>query len=92
MFRRHGRTAIHCPMVLKHPTLGELDVVTSNISASGIFVAASQFDSDAAALLPLRIGDLLETEVESVDAEAERIQLKVIRQSTEGFGLAFIHL
>lgn len=89
MFRRHGRTAIRCPMLLKHQILGELDVVTSNISASGIFVSLSSPD-DTEVLPHLHIGDTLETEVESADAEAELVHLRVIRQSREGFGLIFV--
>lgn len=91
MFRRHGRTAIRCPMLLKHQTLGELDVVTSNISASGVFVAPPSPDRWQT-LPPLKIGDTLETEVESEGAaQPELVQLKVIRQSSEGFGLAFVY-
>lgn len=89
MFRRHGRTVIRCPMLLKHQTLGELDVVTSNISASGIFVGVSSF-AQQPALPSLQIGDTLEAEVESVDAHAESVQLRVIRQSREGYGLVFV--
>lgn len=89
MFRRHGRTAIRCPILLKHQTLGDLDVVTSNISASGIFVGASSPGQED--LLPkLQIGDTLEAEVEGPNAEAELVRLRVIRQGKEGFGLAFI--
>ena len=90
MFRRHGRTAIRCPMLLKHQTLGDLDVITSNISASGVFVGALSPDYDD--LLPmLKIGDTLENEVESEDAEAELVQLRVIRQNDDGYGLEFVH-
>lgn len=91
MFRRHGRTAIRCPMLLRHRTLGDLDVVTNNISASGVFVAPPASQSSQS-LPPLKIGDTLETEVENEGAaQAELVQLKVVRQSSEGFGLAFIH-
>jgi PilZ domain len=88
MFRRHGRTSIRCPMVLKHQKLGYLEVVTSNVSASGIFVGVSSpEDSD---LFPmLKIGDRLETQVESANDRAERVGLRVIRQCEDGFGLAF---
>lgn len=89
MFRRHGRTVIRCQMLLRHQTLGELDVMTSNISASGIFVGMSSPEQDDR-LPELKIGDTLEAEVESPDAEAELVRLRVIRQGQEGFGLAFV--
>lgn len=90
MFRRHGRTAIRCPMLLKHRILGELDVITTNISASGVFVGAPSPEQEQ--LLPqLPVGDTLQTEVETEDSRAELIQLRVIRQSQEGLGLAFVY-
>lgn len=90
MFRRHGRTAIRCPMLLKHQKLGELDVITTNISASGVFVGVPSAEQNW--LLPqLRVGDTVQTEVETEDAQAELVRLKVIRQSQEGLGLAFVY-
>lgn len=91
MFRRHGRTAIRCPMLLKHQTLGDLDVVTNNISASGVFVAPPSRDQQQS-LPPLQIGDTVETEVESEGAdEPDLVLLKVVRQTSDGFGLAFVY-
>lgn len=87
MFRKHGRTAIRCPMHLWHQQLGGLDVVTRDISASGIFIGTQQ-ETDA--LTQLRIGDLLEAQVESLDQQAERVRLLVTRLARDGCGLAFV--
>lgn len=91
MFRRHGRTQVRCPMLFRHQTLGDVDMVTSNISASGMFVAPLSAEQ-AQQLLPLLdIGDTVETEVETESAEAELLQLRIVRRSPEGLGLAFVY-
>jgi hypothetical protein len=89
MFRRHGRTAMRCPMLLRHEHLGFLRVVTNNVSASGVFVGVGSASEDA--WLPqMQVGDTLETEVESANDLAERMKLTVVRKSDDGFGLTFV--
>ena len=89
MFRKHGRTSIHCPMQLRYQRLGSLDVVTKNISASGIFIGV-QPQLDAAMLSQLRLGDLLEAQIESPDSESERVRLQIARLDKSGFALMFV--
>lgn len=89
MFRKHGRTSIHCPMQLRHQRLGSLDVVTKNISASGIFIGV-QPQLDEAILSQLRLGDLLEAQIESPDSESERVRLQIARLDKSGFALMFV--
>ena len=89
MFRKHGRTSIRCPMQLKHQRLGFFEVVTRDISASGIFIGIQQHP-DPELLRQLRLGDTLEAEIESVDSEMERVRLRVARLAEDGFGLMFV--
>lgn len=89
MFRKHGRTSIRCPMQLKHQQLGFLEVMTRDISASGIFIGIQQHP-EAERLRQLRLGDTLEAQIESIDSEAERVSLRVARLDKEGFGLVFV--
>lgn len=89
MFRKHGRTSIRCPMLLRHQRLGALDVVTKNISASGIFIGV-QPPLDEEVLGELRLGDMLEAHIESPDSESERVRLQVARLEKNGFALMFI--
>lgn len=89
MFRKHGRTSIRCPMQLKHLRLGFFEVMTRDISASGIFIGVQQHPEDAL-LQQLRLGDTLEAQIESVDSGAERVALRVTRLAKDGFGLIFV--
>ncbi len=89
MFRRHGRTSIRCPMQLRHQRLGFFEVVTKDISASGIFIGV-QPELDQAMLSQLRLGDMVEAQIESVDNEAERVRLQVARLDKNGFALMFV--
>ncbi len=89
MFRKHGRTSIRCPMQLRHQRLGALEVVTNNISASGIFIGV-QPQLDQGMLSQLRLGDLLEAQIESPDSESEKVRLRVARLDKNGFALMFI--
>jgi len=89
MFRKHGRTLIRCPMQLKHQRLGFLEVVTKDISASGIFIGL-QPQMDASVLDQLRLGDTLEAQIESPDSESEKVRLQVARLDKDGFALRII--
>lgn len=89
MFRKHGRTSIRCPMQLRHQRLGFLEVVTKDISASGIFIGV-QPQLDQAMLSELRLGDTLEAQIESPDSESEHVRLQVARLDKSGFALMFI--
>lgn len=89
MFRKHGRTSIRCPMQLKHQRLGFLDVVTRDISASGIFIGV-QPQLNETVLSQLRLGDTLEAQIESPDSQAEQVRLQVARLDKDGFALMFI--
>jgi hypothetical protein len=89
MFRKHGRTSIRCPMQLKHQQLGFLEVMTRDISASGIFIGIQQHP-EMDRLRQLRLGDTLEAEIESADSALERVSLKVARLDKDGFGLMFV--
>lgn len=85
MFRKHGRTPVRTTMVLKHKTCGRFEVHACDISASGLFV---EFTNNRPQQ-PLRVGDRLEAQLESLDSEPERLRLKVARLTNGGLGLTF---
>jgi len=76
-------------MQLRHQQLGFLEVMTRDISASGIFIGIPQHP-EAERLRQLRLGDTLEAQIESADSVAERVSLRVARLDKEGFGLVFV--
>lgn len=89
MFRKHGRTAIRCAVQLRHEEVGSFEVVTRNISASGIFIGA-QPPSSMEILPLLKVGDKLEAHLESIDNSAEKLNLQVTRIAADGVGLIFL--
>lgn len=96
MFRQHGRTVIRCPMLLKHETLGVLEVFTRDISASGMFISEESPDDFMGEHFEkignaLRVGDELFAEVESnEDDNADMLHLKVARVAEDGFAITFV--
>lgn len=88
MFRKHGRTIIRCPMLLKHRTLGVFEAVTRDISASGVFISG-QPPLDENVLGRLSIGDELIAKLENSDNGTERLSLKVARVANDGLALTF---
>lgn len=90
MFRKHGRTVIRCPMLLKHKTLGVFEATTRDISATGMFILSDP-DIGLDDHRGVAIGDEFLAEVESSgDDRAEPLQLKVARLADDGFALMFI--
>lgn len=88
MFRRHGRTAIRCPMLLRHKQLGVFEAVTRDISASGIFIGFNSTSDTPAS--HVQLGDKLEAKLESPDNESETLALKVVRLDKDGVAVTFL--
>lgn len=91
MFRKHGRTAIRCPMLLKHKTWGVFEAVTRDISATGMFIVGSPLNSEKSDFPVVSVGDELIAQVDSAeDQKSENLLLKVARLDDEGFALTFV--
>ena len=90
MFRKHGRTAIHCPMILKHKTLGIFEAITKDISATGILIT-SLSSKQLANPVSVNIGDELIAMLDTNDeGPPERLRLKVARLANDGVALMFV--
>ncbi len=89
MFRKHGRTVINCPMLLKHRTVGVFEAITRDISASGVFIAGTP-SLDERVLSEVNLGDELIARLENVESGSERLRLKVARLAQDGIALTFI--
>lgn len=88
MFRQHGRTAIRCPMLLRHKRLGVFEAVTRDISSSGMFIGF-QAPRDEHLISQVQLGDELEARLESPDNENETLVLRVARLAKDGVALTF---
>lgn len=89
MFRKHGRTSMRCPMLLKHQKLGVFEATTRDISASGIFIGPNP-PAHEKILAEVNIGDELVAKIESLDNQNERLHLRVTRLAKDGFALKFV--
>jgi hypothetical protein len=89
MFRKHGRTQIRCPMYLKHQHFGYFEVITRDVSATGVFLGVEE-QPNSHILGQLQLGDTLEALVESIGSEGEKLQLMVARWDKNGLGLRFV--
>lgn len=89
MFRKHGRMAIRCSMLLKHKTLGVFEGLTRDISASGVFIGGHP-PVEGHVLNEISIGDIMIARVEDFDRGSTHVRLKVARLTADGFALMFI--
>lgn len=89
MFRKHARTSMRCSIVLEHKEAGSIEVLTHDVSATGMFVRTPPVDGKPLAQR-LRIGDVLMARLESPDNVGEPLHLQVTRLANDGVGLVFI--
>lgn len=89
MFRKHGRTAIQCPVLIKHQKVGHIEGLTRDISASGMFVGP-EMDIPDEALAGMAIDDEVEVHLANSENGIERMRLKIARFAEDGWGLSFI--
>ncbi|WP_096085470.1 PilZ domain-containing protein [Agaribacterium haliotis] len=78
-FRRFGRKPFVGAVKLQHDAFGEMYAETQDVSESGLFVR------DANLREQLNVGDLLNATLENIQHE-----MKVVRLTREGAGLAFV--
>ncbi len=89
MFRKHGRTTIQCPVLLKHTKVGHIEALTRDISAGGMFVGPEQ-DIPDENLVDIRIDDEVEVHLANSESGIEKMNLKISRLAEDGWGLAFV--
>lgn len=88
MFRKYERTPMRCSLTLVHQETGEFEVVTHDVSPSGLFVNPLAAESETF-LQSLHIGDELQARMETPDDHEEALPLRVARIAPDGLGLAF---
>jgi hypothetical protein len=81
--RDTSRAPLKVRIRIDHPVHGELQVMTRDISDSGVFVIID----DAQSLL--KIGELVTGQVQGLPMEAPILQMEVIRFEPGGVGLRF---
>lgn len=91
MFRKHGRTVIQCPVVLKHRAIGTIGAFTQDISAGGMFVGP-EVDIPDDAVMCMLLDDEVEVHMKSNENDIERMRLKIARVAEDGWGLSFVHI
>lgn len=88
MFRKYERTPMRCSVILVHQQTGEYEVVTHDVSSSGLFVNPLAAESEMF-LQSLHIGDEVQARMETPDDHEEALPLRVARIAPDGLGLAF---
>ncbi|MBP8185374.1 MAG: PilZ domain-containing protein [Pseudomonas sp.] len=81
--RDTSRAPLKVRIRIDHPVHGELQVMTRDISDSGVFVIID----DAQRLL--KIGELVTGQVQGLPMEAPILQMEVVRFEPGGVGLRF---
>lgn len=82
-FRRCGRRPLRYEVKFSHAIVGDVMTETQDISETGIFVRGKEL------IKYLCIGDILNVQLTSESEVFEDTQLKVVRMTDEGIGLAF---
>ncbi|WP_188150753.1 PilZ domain-containing protein [Teredinibacter waterburyi] len=82
-FRKHGRTLVKCAVRLTHRDIGDVVTETRDISETGVFVTCRDL------VHFISIGDEFDATLYSDTDHVSETQLKVVRLTTEGVGLAF---
>ena len=88
MFRQHARQHMNCNIVLMHERGGAVEVLTQDVSASGMFVRAPR-PQYIDFLANLRIGDRVQARLDSLDQNTKPLSLVVTRLNREGLGLTY---
>lgn len=89
MFRKHGRTTIQCPVLLKHQKIGHIEALTRDISASGMFIGP-EMDIPDEKLQAMAVDDEVEVHLANSENGIERMQLRIARFAENGWGLSFM--
>lgn len=90
MFRKHGRTMIQCPVLLKHQKVGHIEALTRDISAGGMFIGP-ETDIPDEALMGMALDDEVEVQLANSESGIERMRLKIARFAEDGWGLSFVY-
>jgi hypothetical protein len=81
--RLHPRTPMKVRVKILHSSIGELDVVTRNISDGGLFLVTE----------PTRmpnIGEIVEAQVQGMLDNPPIIRARIVRMENDGVGLQFV--
>ena len=81
--RVHLRTTMNARVKVVHESLGEAVFATRDISDGGVFI---EVEGDYA----LRIGDLVQVQVQGLPIPAPVLSMVVVRAVGDGFGLKFV--
>ncbi len=90
MFRKHGRTVIQCPVLLKHRSIGAIEALTRDISSGGMFVGP-ETDIPDETIEDMSLDDEVEVYLANAENVIERMQLKIARVADDGWGLTFVY-
>lgn len=82
-FRRCGRKPLRYAVKFSHKLAGDVQAETHDVSDTGMFVRDSQL------VKVLNVGETLNAELKCDQNSTEDAQLKVVRMTDDGVGLAF---
>ncbi|KAA1173849.1 PilZ domain-containing protein [Marinobacter salinexigens] len=83
--REHIRTAMTAKVKVTHPEFGEFVFSTRDISDGGVFVVV-----DTEPFTPV-LGDRVTVQVQGLPVPAPVLDMVVVRQTNDGYGLQFDH-
>lgn len=80
---RHGnRTPMRCRIRIWHDSFGEVDVLTRDVSDSGVFLLIQDTEQ-------LPIGAIVKGQIQGMPMEAPVLDMEVMRLAPEGVGLRY---
>ncbi len=81
--REHIRTNLHSTVKVETERGDSIILSTRDISDGGVFIAVENNE------IVLEIGDSVTVQAQDLPIEAPVLQMKVVRQTAEGYGLQF---
>lgn len=81
--RVHIRTELNSRVRVESERLGSVILSTRDISDGGVFIVVEHDE------LALEIGDRVTVQAQDLPIEAPVLQMEVVRQTSEGYGLQF---
>lgn len=81
--RVHLRTYMATKVSVEHPEKGRAVVSTRDISDGGVFILVSGDE------LVLEIGDVVKVQVQGLPVPAPVLDMVVVRETSDGYGLQF---
>lgn len=81
--REHIRTELNSRVKVESERLGSVIVSTRDISDGGVFIVVEKGE------FALEIGDQVTVQAQDLPIEAPVLQMKVVRQTPDGYGLQF---